>query len=260
MAAPADPFRGSARTSRHTLRTGVVLDEILAALAAARAGHGGTGEILDLGGGTGGLAVQLAAAGHRVTVVDPSPDSLAALARRADETGTADRVTGIQGDATGLPALLAPDSLDLVLFHDVLEVVDDPVGAVRAGLALLRPPGLVSLLVTNRVAAVAARIAAGRVSEARHMVSDPAGRTGPSDPLARRFTVDELQTLVTRAGLRLRRLHGVRVFSDLVPASLLDDAAAVTDLLAIERAAASDPTYLAVAARLHALCEPAPTA
>ena len=33
--------------------------------------------VLDLGGGTGGTAVPLAAAGHDVTVVDPSPDALA---------------------------------------------------------------------------------------------------------------------------------------------------------------------------------------
>ena len=54
---------------------------------------------LDLGGGTGGLAVPLAELGHHVTVVDPSPDALAALARRAGEAGVADRVTAVQGDA-----------------------------------------------------------------------------------------------------------------------------------------------------------------
>ena len=46
-------------------------------------------DVLDVGGGTGGLAVPLAALGHRVTVVDPSPDALAALARRASESGVA---------------------------------------------------------------------------------------------------------------------------------------------------------------------------
>ena len=36
-------------------------------------------DVLDVGGGTGGDAVRLAALGHRVTVVDPSPDALASL-------------------------------------------------------------------------------------------------------------------------------------------------------------------------------------
>ena len=54
--------------------------------------------VLDLGGGTGGTAVPLAAAGHDVTVVDPSPDALASLARRAAETGTSPRIHPVQGD------------------------------------------------------------------------------------------------------------------------------------------------------------------
>ncbi|MCG5437905.1 class I SAM-dependent methyltransferase, partial [Micromonospora foliorum] len=45
--------------------------------------------VLDVGGGTGGFAVPLARAGHRVTVVDASPDALAALTRRAAEAGVA---------------------------------------------------------------------------------------------------------------------------------------------------------------------------
>ena len=48
---------------------------------------GAQARIVDVGGGTGGLAVQLAELGHRVTVVDPSPDALAALERRAREAG-----------------------------------------------------------------------------------------------------------------------------------------------------------------------------
>ena len=48
--------------------------------------------VVDVGGGTGGFAVPLAQAGHRVTVVDASPDALAALTRRAAEAGVADRV------------------------------------------------------------------------------------------------------------------------------------------------------------------------
>ena len=49
--------------------------------------------IVDVGGGTGGFAVRLAQLGHRVTVVDPSPDALAALDRRAREVGV--EVTGL---------------------------------------------------------------------------------------------------------------------------------------------------------------------
>src|SRR2546430_17741985 len=44
-------------------------------------------DIVDVGGGTGGLAVPFAALGHNVTVVDPSPDALAAAQRRGARGG-----------------------------------------------------------------------------------------------------------------------------------------------------------------------------
>src|SRR5262249_41922962 len=67
-------------------RTPVVL-EVLQAVAASLAADTGRPclDIVDAGGGTGGFAVPLASMGHSVTVIDPSPDSLAAAQRRAAE-------------------------------------------------------------------------------------------------------------------------------------------------------------------------------
>ncbi|MCZ9336940.1 class I SAM-dependent methyltransferase, partial [Streptomyces sp. TRM76130] len=64
--------------------------------------------------------------GHHVTVVDPSPDALFALERRAAEAGVADRVRGVQGDAHGLFDVVERGGYDVVLCHGVLEYVDDP--------------------------------------------------------------------------------------------------------------------------------------
>ncbi len=61
-------------------------------------------DIVDVGAGTGGFAVGLAGRGHRVTVVDPSPDALAAARWRAAEAGVT--LTDVQGEATDLPALV----------------------------------------------------------------------------------------------------------------------------------------------------------
>ncbi|WP_309244525.1 methyltransferase domain-containing protein, partial [Micromonospora parastrephiae] len=97
--------------------------------------------VLDVGGGTGGFAVPLARAGHRVTVVDASPDALAALTRRAAEAGVADRIAAVQGDGDALAGLVEPAGVDLVLCHAVLEVVDDPTPVVTALATALRPGG-----------------------------------------------------------------------------------------------------------------------
>jgi SAM-dependent methyltransferase len=213
-------------------------------------------QVLDAGGGSGGFAVPLAQLGHTVTVVDPSPDSLAALERRTAETGTADRVRGLQGDAAGLSGLVPTGSFDLVLCHSVLEVVDDPQEALQAIAAALRPEGIASVLAANRIAAVFARVSAGRLGEARRLFTDPTGSTGAGDPLVRRFTLDELALLLTEAGLHPTTVHGVRIFADSVPPTVLDtDPHAVDELLALERAAAERPDCVAVATQLHVLAD-----
>lgn len=209
-------------------------------------------DVLDVGGGTGGFAVPLAARHHRVTVVDPSPDALASLQRRAGEVGVT--VTATQGDAAGLLDVVGPESADLVLCHGVLEHVDEVAPAVAALAAVLRPGGALSLLAAHRNAAVVARAVAGRFAEARHALSDPDGRWGPGDPLPRRFTEPDLSTLLASAGLRVVTVHGVRVLADLVQGVGLDhDPGAADDLLDLERATSDRPEFRALATQLHVL-------
>jgi S-adenosylmethionine-dependent methyltransferase len=149
--------------TRTAARTTVVW-EILRTALAELAASADIVAVLDIGGGTGGFAVPLAELGYPVMVVDPSPDALAALERRAAETGMGELVRGIQGDANDVVELLGVDSVDAVVCHSVLEVVDDPADALAAMAAVLRPGGIASVLAANRVAAVVARVTAGRLA------------------------------------------------------------------------------------------------
>lgn len=240
---------------RSSWRTAVVWDVLQEALHELLARTGGSSlDILDTGGGTGNLAVPLATLGHRVTVVDPSPDALAALERRASEAGVTDRIHGVQGDASGLLEVVLPASADAVLCHGVLEVVDDPADALSNVVQVLRAEGTVSILAANRNAVVLSRAIAGRFAEARHALADPAGRWSASDPVPRRFALDELAELLVSVGLHIGPVHGVRVFSDLVPGALVDSEPGALDaLLALEAEVAERPAFQAVATQIHVL-------
>ena len=206
--------------------------------------------VLDIGGGTGGFAVRVAELGHQVTVIDPNPDALAALDRRAREHGVADLVTGRQGDLTDAVDLVPADAADLVLCHEVLGLVDDPAGALAVIGRLLRPGGALSLLVSQHHAAVLGRAMAGHFAQARALLS---GAPTPGEH-ERRFTADEIRALLDDAGFEVAEVHAVRVFTDLVPSALLDlEPGAVDGLLELERAVAGRPEYLTVAAQIHAL-------
>jgi S-adenosylmethionine-dependent methyltransferase len=237
--------------------------EVLREVVAARAAETGRQalDIVDVGVGTGGLAVQFAAGGHNVTVVDASPDALAAAQRRAAEAAA--RLTAVQGDASGVDGVVGTAAADLVICHNVLEYVEDPAAAMAAIARVLRPSATVSVLAANAIAAVLHRALAGRFAEARLLLSGavagsggaPARGSGADDAAAvRRFTLPGLAALIEGAGLRPGAAHGLRIFAGLVPGMLLDGEAGTAEALrALEEAAATVPPLRDIAAQLHVL-------
>jgi ubiquinone/menaquinone biosynthesis C-methylase UbiE len=235
---------------RSSVRTDVVWAAVQQRLERPGAYSGQRARIVDIGGGTGGFAVRLASLGHVVTVVDPSPDALAALDRRAAESDLSDLVTGVQGDLADLAEHVGDEVVDVVLCHGVLEVAPDPDAALRAIAEVLHPGGLVRLLAAQRHAAVVARAMAGHFHQALDLLDQrgPLGRSG------RRFTADELTGLVVGAGFGVDEVQAIRVFTDLVPGSLLDlEPGASTALVELEQAVASRPEYLPLATQVHLL-------
>jgi hypothetical protein len=269
-----------------------VIREVLRAVVTGLVAETGRSrlDIVDAGGGTGGSAVPLAGQGHTVTVIDPSPDSLAAAQRRAAEMNV--QLRAVQGDVGDLAAVVGEQGADLVLCHSVLEYVDSPAAAMTTVASVLRPGGAVSVLATSAVAAVIHRALAGRFDEARRLLAavgglegggqagGPAGGGRAGGPVGggragggpaggpvgrpgsgadggagpRRFTLAEVTGLIEGAGLRPGAAHGIRVFTDLVPGSFADvDPGAADALLALEQAVSTHPAFHDFAAQFHVL-------
>ncbi len=243
---------------RSAIRTAVAWDALSSALAArAAASHGRTLQVVDLGGGTGGLAVRVAELGHHVVVVDPSPDALASLERRAAEAGVTNAVRGVLGDADTLLDVVGADAADAVTCHGVLEVVDAPDQALRAVAEVLRTDGCLSLLAAQRSGAVLGRALAGHLADAQAILDDPDGRWGATDPVPRRFSRQQLEELLTGAGFTITETRGVRTFADHLSSAVVDgEPGAAEELGHLEVAVATHPDFMAVATQLHLLAVP----
>ena len=102
------------------------------------------GSVLDVGCATGDFLAVAAQRGWHAVGVDPSPAREQALAAGV-------RLVGRTID----DAVVAPRSLDLITFWDVLEHLPDPVASLRRARQLLAPGGIVAATVPNAGSTVA---------------------------------------------------------------------------------------------------------
>lgn len=197
-------------------------------------------QVVDLGGGTGGTAAALAEAGHTVLVVDPSPDALAATERRAAELGLEDRLSGVQGDTTTLIEVVPPGSVDVIVCHLVLEQRAGTVEALRVITEALKPGGLLSVVIAQRLPRVLKQAMAGNLDAAFQILGDPNLLDRPT-----------LLAMLADGNWRILSEHGIGVIADHVPEVTVEGHA--DELLELEAAVAGIPTHLESATRLHVL-------
>ena len=196
--------------------------------------------VVDAGGGTGQLAVALAAHGYRVTVVDTSAAMLATCAQRAADEGetVAERVATVQGDAADLPGLLGEGGQDAAVCHDLLTRVDDRAALLASLAGVLVPGGVLSLGFANRDWLA---LRAGRRGD--HAAALRAVRGGEA------MTLAEAETELEKAGFELVTASGVGVFADAGDDDLDPDELAT--LVELERLVAGREPYRSSARTLH---------
>lgn len=124
-----EDFGHSIRTPAERAAWDRILDLVLAGRSRQRA--------LDVGCGTGFLAFELTARGHRVTGADFAPAMIAEARRKAEERGISIRFQ--QADAEQLP--FAGGRFDLVMSRHLLWTLPHPEAAIDEWIRVLRPGG-----------------------------------------------------------------------------------------------------------------------
>ena len=170
--------------------------------------------VLDVGTGTGVLALLAAELGHDVTGLDLSPGMLAQARRHAMDAGLA--VTWIEGDAASPP--VEPGSFDAVVARHLVWTLPSPGPAIGAWREALRPDGLVAVIdgctarrpLPLRLAGSAAR----RVVDRRGGPADAVEHPYRPDqlarlPLSRQVGTSAIARVMADAGLRHVRIRAM---------------------------------------------------
>lgn len=209
---------------------------------------------LDLGAGTGALAVRLAQLGFHVTLLDASSEMLDIAQRTAMKARVAERIALKHGEAGQLANLFAAGSFDLILCHNVLEFVDNPSEVLRAATRALRDTsGTISVLVRNRLGEVTkAALLNGDLAAAERNLTAEWGEESLYGGKVRLFTADNLRAMLIAVSFAVIAERGVRVVSDFLPpkVSRTDEYQRIFEL---ERKLGAQPEFAAVARYTHFL-------
>jgi S-adenosylmethionine-dependent methyltransferase len=174
---------------------------------------------LDLGCGTGAIAVRLARLGLHVTVLDSSREMLDLAMHAAQEVGVTERIALKHGDAAQFANLFPDRSFDVILCHNILEYVDDPCVVLRnAARALRDSSSIISVLVRNQAGEVLkAAIQDGDLAATENKLTAEWGHESLYGGRVRLFTAESLQARLLESSLAVTAARGVRVISDYLP-------------------------------------------
>jgi len=216
----ANEYAAYLDTPEGRLRTDLTFANLLEFLRLPQAGRHLCA--LDLGCGTGAIAVRLARPGVHVTLLDAAPAMLDVARRAAQEAGVAGQVSFKQGDAADAATLLRAESFDVILCHNVLEYVADPGAVLRAAARLMNgESAIMSILVRNQAGEVfKAGIQKGDLGAAEGYLTSECGREALFGGPVRLFTSESLHSMLDLASLAVTAERGVRVISDYLPASV----------------------------------------
>jgi S-adenosylmethionine-dependent methyltransferase len=209
---------------------------------------------LDLGAGTGALAVRLAQLGFHVTLLDASSQMLDIAQHTAVEAGVAERIALTHGEAGQLANLFEVESFDLILCHNILEFVDNPSEVLGAAARVLRDTSsIISVLVRNRLGEVTkAALLNGDLAAAERNLTTEWGDESLYGGKVRLFTADNLRAMLMAVSFAVIAERGVRVVSDFLPpkVSRTDE---YERILELERKLGAQPEFAAVARYTHFL-------
>jgi S-adenosylmethionine-dependent methyltransferase len=242
----AEKYAAYLETPEGRLRTDLAignLEDFLRKLQAGRSLHA-----LDIGCGPGATAIRLARLGVHVTLLDSSAAMLDIAGRKVQEAGVTDGVVLQRGDASRLKSLFPAASFDVILCHNVLEFLDDPIAVLRDGARALRDSSaILSVLVRNRAGEVLkAAIQLGDLAAAENNLTAEWGQESLYGGRVRLFTPDSLQATLKAASLEVIAVRGVRVLADYLP-SQISRSSDYERIFVLERKLGSRPEYAAVA-------------
>lgn len=211
-------------------------------------------QVLDIGCGTGELAFRLAARGHAVTLLDPMKEMLDRAQEKVQTLVPPPNIPPrfIAGSVEEATRLLKGRTFDLLLCHTVVEYLQNPEGALVPFRSLLNLGGFVSLVSLNRwQEPLRLAIRDHKIDEATRALAGESFRDTVFELPRKAMLADELYRHLASAGINVVTYEGILVFSDYLPASMLQEQSHIEPLLRLELESGTRSPYRDLARYIH---------
>ena len=232
-------------TDKGRLRLKLVTDDLLNNTPVLN--NGSRLKILDAGCGMGQVSLLLAKQGHKLTLCDISEEMLEIAQGNFNDAGIS--ASFINSSIQDLNQQ-HNQKYDLVIFHAVLEWLEQPKDVIESLKRCLKPGGYISLMFYNRNSIIFYNILKGNFRKIvkQDFKGHPGGLTpiNPIDPV-------ELDQWLEQAHLDVIKKTGIRVFYDYLTKEL-KNTRSFDDILHMEQSYASEPTFNMMGRYVHYIC------
>nr|WP_086938298.1 tRNA uridine 5-oxyacetic acid(34) methyltransferase CmoM [Thaumasiovibrio occultus] len=210
--------------------------------------------VLDAGGGIGQMSLELAKRGHHIILCDLSEEMLKLARQEVEKEGLLPQYQFLHCGIQDLSDTLTT-KVDMVMFHAVMEWLNDPFEGLTQVLQCLKPGGLVSVMFYNHTGLLFKNLICGNLTHVEQGM--PHRKRFKLQP-QKGLVPDEVYAHLQHATVEIWGKTGVRTFHDYMQTERLGEFTEA-QLIAMEQTLCRQEPFLSLGRYIHVWGQLAPT-
>ncbi len=210
-------------------------------------------KVLDAGCWLAEISLRLAKEGSHVTLLEPSVCLLDSVQKRVEREmpEVCASLSFLNQRIEDLESCQAED-FDLIICHETIEYVDDPLRALNILTRVLRPRGLLSLVFYNRYGEVAQELLVNQdIQASLEALEKEKFRTDLSKGWGNLYSSKEMRMLLEPLGYNIEGEYALCLFCDLVSPSLMETGDSFESLVDLEEKIGREIIFQGIGRYVH---------
>ncbi|OEF25376.1 tRNA uridine 5-oxyacetic acid(34) methyltransferase CmoM [Vibrio rumoiensis] len=203
--------------------------------------------ILDAGGGLGQISQRLAQFGHQIVLCDISSEMLELAKQDVEQHELSEQFRFVHSSIQDLDHQF-DEPVDLVLFHAVMEWLENPQEVLKCVLSKLKPGGVASVMFYNHHGLVLKNVTCGNIP---HILQGMPHRKRFKLQPQKGLIPENVYQWIENEGFNICGKSGIRCFNDYIGNQQYMGDFDVEDVMALEQQLCRTEPYLSLGRYIH---------